>query len=270
MKDIKRNRRYLSAFMFGSMLIIASTILIIQQFGKRPPSQVQYSYEIVNVYPHDPEAFTEGLVFDDGVLYEGTGLYGQSTLRRVELKTGRVLQIYALPNDVFGEGVTIFGDEIIQLTWLQHRGFVYDRQTFEPLKEFSYATEGWGLTNNGSCLIMSDGTANLYFLDPETYEVVGQVEVRDGSPVTGLNELEYIRGYVYANVWHERLIAKIDPKTGNVRGWIDLSKIIDYDKLDSESVLNGIAYNAKDDLIYVTGKRWPQLFEIRLTPMEQT
>lgn len=226
MKDIKRNRRYLSAFMLGSTLIIISMILIIQQLGQRPPTKVQHSYEIVNVYSHDPDAFTEGLVFDDGVLYEGTGLYGQSTLRRVELKTGRVLQTYALSDDVFGEGVTIFGDEIIQLTWLQHRGFVYDRQTFEPLREFSYATEGWGLTNNGSCLIMSDGTANLYFLDPETYEVVGQVEVRDGSPVTGLNELEYIKGEVYANVWHERLIARIDPKTGEVRGWVDLSNIV--------------------------------------------
>jgi glutamine cyclotransferase len=269
MKNVKRNGRYLAAFMLGSMLIVVSTIIIIQQFGQRPQPQVRYSYEIINVYPHDPEAFTEGLVFDDGVLYEGTGLYGRSTLRRVELKTGRVLQAYALPDDVFGEGVTIFGDEIIQLTWLQHRGFVRDKQTFELLKEFSYATEGWGLTNNGSHLIMSDGTANLYFLDPGTFEVVGQLEVRDEQLVTGLNELEYIKGEVYANVWHERLIARIDPKTGEVRGWVDLSNIVDYGKLGPEDVLNGIAYNAEDDVIYVTGKRWTQLFEIRLIPMNQ-
>lgn len=271
MRIITRNRRNLSALIIGAVLILATGILIIGRLREEKlPTLSQYSYEVVNVYPHDVEAFTEGLVYDVGYLYEGTGLYGQSTLRRVELKTGKVTQEDILPSDDFGEGVTIFKDKIVQLTWLQHKGFVYDKYTLQLLRQFSYSTEGWGLACNGTHLIMSDGTASLYFLDPQTFEVVRRVQVSDVNPVTGLNELEYIKGEVYANIWHDRRIAIINPESGKVRGWIDLSHITDYDRLDPENVLNGIAYNAEDDLIYVTGKRWPQIFELRLIPLRPT
>jgi len=256
MRSPNRNKLYLIVFISETLILIASSALVIQNFDPGGPrADSQDAYEIVNVYPHDPEAFTQGLAYDDGILYEGTGLYNQSSLRRVELETGRVLLKFPLPDNFFGEGITIFKNEIIQLTWLEHRGFVYDRQTFNILRKFSYPTEGWGLTNNGSHLIMSDGTANLYFLNPVTFEVVGQVEVKNDSIVTGLNELEFVRGEIYANVWNEQYILRIDPKSGQVKGWIDLSKLVDYDKLVPEDVLNGIAYNSEDDLIYVTGKR---------------
>ena len=269
MKRIRQDKRHLSAFIIGTLLILLPTILIIRDLGQqRFPTQTQYAYEVVNVYPHDPKAFTEGLVFDRGYLYEGTGLYGESTLRRVELETGRVAQLRTLPDDLFGEGITVFKDELVQLTWLEHRSLVFDKSTFKPLREFSYPTEGWGLTNNGTHLIMGDGTAYLYFLNPETFQIVRRVEIRyDGNPIMRLNELEYIKGEVYANVWYDRRIVRIDPLSGEVKGWIDLSHLVDYAQLDPDNVLNGIAYNAEDDLIYVTGKRWPQLFEIRLIPM---
>ena len=266
-KRIRQDKRHLSAVILGILLILIPTILITRDFGQRFPTQTQYTYEVVNVYPHDPKAFTEGLVFDDGYLYEGTGLYAESTLRRVDLRTGSVVQQLTLPDDLFGEGITVFKDEIIQLTWLEHRCLVYDKSTFKMLREFSYPTEGWGLTCNSTHLIMSDGTAYLYFLNPETFQVVRRVEIRDdGNPVTRLNELEYIKGEVYANVWYDHRIARIDPLSGEVKGWIELSRLVDYAKLDPDNVLNGIAYNAQDDLIYVTGKSWPQLFEIRLIP----
>lgn len=269
MKRITKDKRHLSAFIVGTLLVLVLIILIVRALGQqRFPTQTQYAYEVVNVYSHDSEAFTEGLVFDGGYLCEGTGLYGESTLRRVELKTGRVVQQRALSDDLFGEGITVYKDEMVQLTWLEHRGLVYDKNTFKPLREFSYPTEGWGLTCNGTHLIMSDGTAYLYFLNPETFQIVKRVEVRyEGNPIMRLNELEYIKGEVYANVWYDRRIARIDPLSGEVKGWIDLSHLVDYAKLDPENVLNGIAYNTEDDVIYVTGKRWPQLFEIRLVPM---
>jgi glutamine cyclotransferase len=226
-----------------------------------------YTYRIVNVYPHDENAFTEGLVYEDGFLYESTGLYGNSTLRRVELGTGKVLQLYALPSQFFGEGITIFKDNIIQLTWQSRRGFVYDKHSFELLREFSYATEGWGITHDGNRLIMSDGTATLYFLDPETFETVGRIEVRDnGHPVTRLNELEYVRGEIYANIWGEEKIAVINPQTGRVSGWIHLDGIRNSGRW-VEDVLNGIAYDAKGGRLFVTGKRWPHLFQIELIPL---
>jgi len=238
-------------------LVIGSVILVL--LNNRPP------YEVVKVYPHDPNAFTQGLVIENGVLYESTGLYGSSSLRRVDLETGNVLQSYALPSEFFGEGITVFGDKIIQLTWQSHKGFVYDKHSFDLLREFSYPTEGWGITHNGSALIMSDGTANLYFLDPETFQKVGQVEVRDGNAsVTNLNELEYINGEVYANIWGEEKIAIINPQTGQVTAWIDLTGIYTPESSDSNNVLNGIAYDAESDRLFVTGKRWSQLFEIKL------
>ncbi len=233
------------------------------------PSAVvrEYGFQVVYSYPHDPTAFTEGLCFADGSLYESTGLEGQSTLRKVDLTTGVVQQERALSPDFFGEGIAVYGDEIVQLTWRSHTGFVYDRQTFAPLRQFSYATEGWGITWDGRRLIMSDGTDTLYFLDPSTLEVTGNVTVRtpDGQPVTGLNELEYVRGEVYANIWPTDRIARIRPCTGRVAGWIDLTGLLG-DRADGQpvDVLNGIAYDSKTDRLFVTGKLWPLLFEIKL------
>jgi len=229
-----------------------------------------YTYNIVNTYPHDRSAFTQGLVFEDGFLYEGTGLYGQSTLRRVELETGDILQIRGLPDQFFGEGITVYGNEIIQLTWQSNVGFVYDRNSFELLQQFNYSTEGWGITHNATCLIMSDGRSKLHFLDPQTFEEIGQLAVfDDNGPVTRLNELEYVQGEIYANVWQTDRIARIEPRTGRVIGWIDLEGILTAeDRSEPVDVLNGIAYDADTDRLFVTGKLWPKLFEIELISPE--
>jgi glutamine cyclotransferase len=259
--------------LISALLALVAFLLIVMMFvsmNSRPSnSPTRYTYSVVNVYPHDENAFTEGLVFENGVLYESTGLYGNSTLRRVKLETGEILQVYPLPNQFFGEGITIFNNTIIQLTWQSHMGFVYDEHSFGLLREFSYPTEGWGITHDSSRLIMSDGTANLYFLDPETFQKVGQVEVRDDNvPVTKLNELEFIKGDIYANIWGEEKIAIINPLTGQVKCWIDLTGLRDPNKQDANSVANGIAYDPKGDRIFVTGKMWPKLFEIKLTPLQ--
>ena len=229
-----------------------------------------YTYNIVNIYPHDRSAFTQGLVFEDGFLYEGTGLYGQSTLRRVELETGDILQIRGLPDQFFGEGITVYGNEIIQLTWQSNVGFVYDKNSFELLQQFNYSTEGWGITHNGTCLIMSDGTSTLHFLDPQTFEEISQLAVfADDDPVTRLNELEYIQGEIYANVWQTDRIARIAPETGRVIGWIDLRGLLTAeDRSEPVDVLNGIAYDTEADRLFVTGKLWPKLFEIELISPE--
>ncbi|MEJ2732218.1 MAG: glutaminyl-peptide cyclotransferase [Anaerolineae bacterium] len=233
-----------------------------------PPARgvLDYSYQIVNVYPHDRGAFTQGLVYEDGVFYEGTGLRGESTLRRVRPETGEVLQLYSLPARYFGEGITIWGERIIQLTWKAGLGFVYDKDSFELLGAFSYPTEGWGITHDGTHLIMSDGTSVLHFWDPETYEEVGQVQVYDEfGPVVMLNELEYIQGQVYAHVWQTDLVVIIDPQTGRVTGRINLSGLLTpEDSAQPVDVLNGIAYDAEGDRYFVTGKKWPKLFEIEL------
>lgn len=225
-----------------------------------------YTYQVVHEFPHDPTAFTQGLDYVDGILIEGTGRRGQSTLRRVDLDTGQVLQSLRLPDQLFGEGVTVLGDKIYQLTWQENIGFVYDRETFALLDTFSYPTEGWGLTHDGQRLIMSDGTANLYFLDPMTLQEIGRVEVRDPhGPVTLLNELEYVEGEVFANVWRTDWIARIDPGTGQVTGWIDLAGLLQpEDMAQPVDVLNGIAYDEATGRLFVTGKLWPKLFEIRL------
>ncbi|MCK4308815.1 MAG: glutaminyl-peptide cyclotransferase [Candidatus Atribacteria bacterium] len=225
-----------------------------------------YTYKVVNIYPHDRSAFTEGLVFEDGVLYEGTGLHGYSTLRRVKLGTGEILQICKLPPQFFGEGVTIYKNKIIQLTWQSHIGFVYDKYSFKLLQEFYYPDEGWGITHDGKHLIMSDGTQTLHFLDPESFDEIGQIEVSANDiPVTGINELEYIQGEIYANIWQTELIVMIDPLTGQVVGWIDLKGILSPgDDSETVDVLNGIAYDVKNDRLFVTGKFWPKLFEIKL------
>jgi len=224
-----------------------------------------FTYEVVKVYPHDPNAFTQGLVIEHGVLYESTGLWGYSTLRQVDLETGTVQQMHSLSADFFGEGITIFNGKIIQLTWQNQVGFVYDKQTFALIRNFSYSTEGWGITHDGKRLIMSDGTANLYFLDPETFQKIGQVEVHDGNvSVPRLNELEFVKGDVYANVWGEDRIAIINPETGQVKGWIDLAGIYPQANQNPNSVLNGIAYDQEADRLFVTGKLWSKLFEIKL------
>lgn len=227
-----------------------------------------YSYRVINTYPHDRAAFTEGLVYDNGSLYEGTGLYGQSTLRRVDLEKGAVLLIQPLPDKYFGEGVTLFGDRLFQLTWQSNVGFVYEKGSFKLLQEFHYPTEGWGLTHDGKCLIMSDGTSTLHFIHPRTLEEVGQIEVHEGArPVTQLNELEYVQGEIYANVWRTDRIARIAPDSGQVVGWIDLTGLLTpADRAEPVDVLNGIAYDAQNDRLFVTGKLWPKLFEIELIP----
>jgi glutamine cyclotransferase len=210
-----------------------------------------YGYEVVNAYPHDRAAFTQGLVFDNGILYEGTGLYGKSTLRKVDLETGDVQQSHELPPRYFGEGITVLGDRLIQLTWKSRTGFTYDRGSFKLTGDFAYATEGWGITHDGERLIMSDGTSTLYFLDPETFSIIGHIEVHhNDTPVDRLNELEYIKGQVYANIWQTDNIAVIDPNTGQLTAWLDLSGLLPpQDHSTPVDVLNGIAYDAANDLV---------------------
>ena len=226
-----------------------------------------FGYRIVTKYPHDRAAFTQGLVYRSGVLYEGTGLYGQSTLRRVDLRTGDVRDTVTLGSQYFGEGIAVLKDRIYQLTWREKTGFVYDRETFALLDRFSYTTEGWGLTTDGTRLIASNGTDRITFHDPGTFAALGSIAVRaDGEPVQRLNELEYVNGEIWANVFLTDRIARIDGTTGAVRGWIDLSGLLsenDRAGLDV-GVLNGIAYDAAKNRVFVTGKNWPKLFEIKL------
>jgi glutamine cyclotransferase len=233
------------------------------------PVRDEYSYLVVNEYPHDPQAFTQGLVFEDGCLYESTGLYGSSSLRQVALETGEILQIVELPPEYFGEGIAIYdGNKIAQLTWRSRVGFIYDKADFKLLDQFTYATEGWGLTYDGSRLIMSDGTSTLHYLDPETLEEVSTVEVIDtDDPVERLNELEYIKGEIYANVFTTDMVAVIDPTTGRVTAWIDLQGLLGPEQAEEADVLNGIAYDAGADRLFVTGKLWPSLFELELVPI---
>jgi glutamine cyclotransferase len=225
-------------------------------------------YRVIHNFPHDPQAFTQGLVYADGHLYESTGLNGHSTLRMDDLETGRVLQSLSLPSQYFGEGLTEWGSTLIQLTWQAHTAFVYDRFSFRQLRTFHYEGEGWGLTQDGKDLILSDGSATLRFLDPVTAREVRHVVVKDrGSPVQQLNELEFVHGQIYANIWHSDRIARISPANGKVLGWIDLSGLLPASqRSDPEAVLNGIAYDAVHDRLFVTGKLWPRLFEIKIIP----
>lgn len=232
-----------------------------------PVIAAQYGYEIIATYPHDRDAFTQGLVYDNGVLFESTGLNGRSSLRKVNLQTGEVLQRRDIDPLYFAEGLTLFNDQLIQLTWQSNKGFVYDKSTFAPLREWSYPTEGWGLTHDGEQLIMSDGTSTLRFLNPETLAVEREINVTDqGQPVVRLNELEYVNGEIFANVWQTDLIARVDPQTGRVNGWIDLSGLLSPAERIGTDVLNGIAYDPAGDRLFVTGKLWPKLFEIKLVP----
>ena len=227
-----------------------------------------YTYSVVAEYPHDPSAFTQGLVIDAGELYEGTGLFGGSTVRHVDLATGNVLDAVSLSASYFGEGITVVGNQIVQLTWQSNEGFVWDKLTLAPAGNFAYPTEGWGLTYDGTRLIMSDGTSTINFLDPGTYQNVGSINVTyAGAPVVDINELEYIDGEIYANIWHSDVIMIIDPMTGNVVGDIDLTGILNPPVANPEAVLNGIAYDSDTGQLYVTGKLWPTLFEIQLVPL---
>lgn len=228
-----------------------------------------YTYKIIKVYSHDQTAFTQGLVFENGFLYESTGLHGRSTLRKVHLESGNILQLRQLPPHLFGEGLTIYDNKIIQLTWQSKTGFAYDKENFELLREFKYSTEGWGLTHNHKHLIMSDGTSKLRFLNPETFQEIGWINVNyKGKPVHKLNELQYIKGEIFANIWRMDYIARIAPETGQVIGWIKLNGLLSLkDSLNPEAILNGIAYDQNCDRLFVTGKLWSKLFEIRLVPV---
>lgn len=229
----------------------------------------QMTYEVIQAYPHDPRSFTQGLVYEDGGFYESAGLYGQSSLRKVDLETGEVLQQVGLSESYFAEGLTDWEDKLIQLTWREHSGFVYDKESFSQVGAFEYATEGWGLTQDGERLIMSDGTATLTFLDPVTFEVLDTITVMDqGEAVVNLNELEWIWGQVFANIWQTDDVVRIDPETGEVLGWIDLSGLLPEEERGPDTnVLNGIAFDPDDNRLFVTGKLWPKLYEIRLVPV---
>jgi len=221
-------------------------------------------YRIVNAFPHDSDAYTQGLIYRDGFLFESTGLSGRSTLRKVKLETGQIVQERRLDRAHFAEGLTEWSGQLVQLTWQSNIAFVYDLATFTPQRTFSYSGEGWGLTRDQHGFILSDGTSNLRFLEPGTFRETRRLVVKDGDvPVAELNELEYVRGEVYANVWHTDRIARISPQSGRVLGWIDLRGLLaPAYRLDAEAVLNGIAYDAANDRLFVTGKLWPRLFEI--------
>ena len=226
----------------------------------------KFGYQIVNIWPHDSNAFTQGLILADGKLLESTGQEGRSSLRSVELETGKVVKKVDVPVPYFAEGIALLNGKIYQLTWQHQLGFIYDAQSFERVGQFNYEGEGWGLTSDGQSLILSDGSNRIRFLDPSSFRVTKTITVVDNKiPVNKLNELEFVHGSIYANIWHDDRIAIIDPQNGRVTGWLDLSGLIPKGELeDEEAVLNGIAYDQKNDKLFVTGKLWPRLFEIKV------
>ena len=250
---------------FRTTALLASLLSALGAYAAIPV----YDFKVVHAYPHDTTAFTEGLLYRDGFLYESTGLNGHSSIRKVELETGKVLKSKDIPPQYFGEGLTAWKDTLVGLTWQTQTGFVFDLATFEMRSQFVYPGEGWGLTNDGKLLVMSDGSATLRFLDPQTFLEKRRVKVTaDGIPVDQVNELEWVGGEIYANLWHTNTIARIDPESGKITGWIDLGKL--YPAAGSgpngENVLNGIAYDADKKRLFVTGKLWPKLYEIKLVP----
>lgn len=226
----------------------------------------QVPYEVVNSYPHDPTSFTQGLLWRNGCFYESTGLNRKSKLRQLEFPSGKVLKELPLSDDLFGEGLALVDNKLVQLTWTSHRGFVYDRESFSLLREFAYDTEGWGLTYDGQSLILSDGSSDLFYLDPLTFKQTRRLSVTmNDQPVPELNELEFIEGEIWANVWQTDLILRIDPSTGTVTSFLNLRGILaPSDRTGTEDVLNGIAYDAERKRIFVTGKLWPRIFEIKM------
>lgn len=261
-------KRTLSRLVVVSFWIAACPLLIGQNSAQvsanAPP---EYTVTVVRVFPHDTSAYTQGLAYRDGFLYEGTGRNGHSSLRRVRLETGEVLQRVDLGAEYFGEGITILNDKVFQLTWTSQTGFVYDVHDFHLLRRFSYSGEGWGLASNGRELFLSDGTAEIRVLDPESFHEKRRIKVHDRSaPVDQLNELEFVDGQIFANVWHTNRIARISPQTGDVVGWIDLTGLLSsVYRLEPEAVLNGIAYDSTRKRLFVTGKLWPSVFEITLS-----
>ena len=271
-------RRSISSFVVSAFCILAALTAIGLATGRRRNSNgvdfnwisqrsanstPVYQFEVIETFPHDRNAFSQGLDFDGVTLFESTGGYGKSSVRRVNLETGRVEKWLRLDKRLFGEGLTLFDDKLIQITWKRGLGYVYDAKTLRLIRKFSYAGEGWGLTHDGTHFIMSDGSDRLKFRHPDSFSVVRTIRVRDGNrAIRQLNELEFVDGRILANVWHSDRIAMIDPANGRVTGWIDLSGLL-AKPLGPESVLNGIAY--KDGRLFVTGKNWPNLFEIKLT-----
>ncbi len=247
---------------------LAAAALLTVAIPQAPTAQLPlFGYQIVRVFPHDPDAFTQGLQWVGGALYEGTGLVGRSSIRRVALETGTVEQKRDVPAPYFGEGITVWKNDLIELTWQSHVAFVYDRATFAPKKQFSYPGEGWGLTEDGANLIMSDGSDQLRVLDPTTFAEKRRINVTAaGAPLRNLNEIEYVKGEIFANVWQTDYIARISADTGKVSAYIDLRGLLSAQERARTDVLNGIAYDAQHDRLFITGKLWPKLFEIKLVP----
>ncbi|WP_176590754.1 glutaminyl-peptide cyclotransferase [Sphingobium sp. EM0848] len=245
--------RHLSVALLGALLLAT-------------PALAETHWKLVKTWPHDPGAFTEGLFFHDGALYESTGLEGQSDIRKVDLKTGKTLKRRIIPRPYFGEGIVNWKDRLISLTWRHRQGFVWKLNDFSPISDFRYEGEGWGLTQDGRSIIMSDGSPQLRFLDPEKLTEERRITVTwNGRPVERLNELEYVKGEIWANIWYDSHIVRIDPRTGAVIDWLDITPLIkDSGARESDAVANGIAYDAKGDRLFVTGKNWAKLFEIRM------
>ena len=255
----------------ASLLVVGTSAALTAQGGKSVPPSIskapRYSYTVVRTFPHDTKAYTQGLEYFGGVLYESTGLIGRSGVRKVDLETGKVLQEVPLHRDYFGEGITITQGKIFQLTWRDRAGFIYDASSLKFIRNFAYFGEGWGLTHEPGGLIMSDGTSTLRFLELTRFQERRRVKVTDGGvPIERLNELEWVRGEIWANVWETDYIVRISPKDGRVLGWINLKGLLSGPtaKLGPEAVLNGIAFDAQKGRIFVTGKLWPQLFEIQV------
>ena len=264
MSESTASRRYLKWFVAGAVAVAAVGIAAWAQLGAHRAPEVA-GFKVVAAYPHDPAAFTQGLAIEGGKLYEGTGLYGASTVRRIDLRSGRAEKQRALGERYFGEGIAILGGRLYQITWMNGAAVVYNLDTFEVERTMQYDGEGWGLTHDGKELIMSDGSATIRFRDPQTFAVTREIEVRDnGMPIAMLNELEYINGEIWANIWYDDRIARISPTDGKVLGFIDLSTLYPKSARGSEAVLNGIAWDAAAKRLFVTGKNWPQLYEIEV------
>ncbi|XES77886.1 MAG: glutaminyl-peptide cyclotransferase [Candidatus Bathyarchaeia archaeon] len=260
---------FATSLLLVALILLLCISLIMVSLNQGNPNDTSASktldYSILNTYPHDHNAFTEGLIYSDGFLYESTGLNGFSTLRQVDLQSGEIQRNISLPDQFFGEGLTIVDENLIQLTYRSHMGFVYDKTSFALLRNFTYPTQGWGLTYDGTFLIMSDGSSTLHFLNSTTFEEVAQVHVQDGNTaISKLNELEYVNGEVYANIFEQSTIAVINPETGQVKAWIDLTELQKANRSKGEDVLNGIAYDAANDRLFVTGKFWSRLYEVKL------